>query len=213
MRRHTHRAASRVRKKWHGLGTQVASRGRSTKKSRGRKTPPEPSPRTGQIREHRRNRFQIRVRSCRCGTVPAAKPGETNQSPSAPRTLIKREQPRGARSRPRPFPFFKGPGARSCGCSRSHRANPRAQRLRQSAFPRLVGAKNSAPRADTNRGRHPKDTGLVRSRIPVGSYSDATLSFALPGFFTYRSSHAVHRAHWSRIVSFVAGPWSSYGYM
>jgi MFS family permease len=25
-------------------------------------------------------------------------------------------------------------------------------------------------------------------------------------FFTYRSSHAVHRAHWSRIVSFVAGP-------
>src|SRR6185437_10729620 len=32
-------------------------------------------------------------------------------------------------------------------------------------------------------------------------------------FFTYRSSHATHRAHWSSTVSRVSGPWSSYGYM
>ena len=39
------------------------------------------------------------------------------------------------------------------------------------------------------------DADLVRSRTVVVSYSEATFSFGLPAFFTYRSSHAVHRAH------------------
>jgi hypothetical protein len=69
----------------------------------------------------------------------------------------------------------------------------------------------------------PPLSALLRSPLPLrlqppsaasGDYcSSVTRGSSLPPFFTYLSSQATHRAQRSSVVSTVAGPWSSYGYM
>jgi len=73
-------------------------------------------------------------------------------------------------------------------------------------------APNGGRAAESNA---PDGPPAVPDRVP-GYWPAAVTCFVASfwfAFFTYTSSHATQRAHWSRIVSRVAGPWSSYGYM